>query len=150
MQTTAGVALRPSGALRLSMRGFQFAGSTQAFAIGQGSAIQQPLALAIIAGLVIQFPMVLLEMPVLIGLTFKKSGRGKSLAIPPWAYSDEPTGQFSSFIGEYFANSIREDGLFAIANGGLVFARGSEGTLDINRANSASGTLRLIRSGRAV
>jgi multidrug efflux pump subunit AcrB len=39
-----------------------------AFAIGQGSAIQQPLALAIIAGLLIQYPMVLLAMPVLIGL----------------------------------------------------------------------------------
>src|SRR3977135_2825973 len=40
-----------------------------AFAIGQESAIQQPLALAIIAGLLIQFPMVLLAMPVLIGMT---------------------------------------------------------------------------------
>jgi multidrug efflux pump subunit AcrB len=39
-----------------------------AFALGQGSAIQQPLALAIIAGLLIQYPMVLLAMPVLIGL----------------------------------------------------------------------------------
>jgi multidrug efflux pump subunit AcrB len=44
-----------------------------AFAIGQGSAIQQPLALAIIAGLLIQYPMVLLAMPVLIGLTLKKT-----------------------------------------------------------------------------
>src|SRR5580658_2720380 len=54
---------------------------------------------------------------------------GESLAIPTWAYSDEPTGQFSSLIGKYFANSIREDGLLAIAADGIVFARGSEGTL---------------------
>jgi multidrug efflux pump subunit AcrB len=40
-----------------------------AFAIGQGSAIQQPLAIAIIAGLLLQYPLVLLGMPTLIGLT---------------------------------------------------------------------------------
>jgi hypothetical protein len=54
---------------------------------------------------------------------------GLSLAIPTWAYSDEPTGQFSSGIGKYFSNSIREDGLLAIAQWGVVFARGSAGTL---------------------
>jgi multidrug efflux pump subunit AcrB len=42
-----------------------------AFAIGQGSAIQQPLAIAIIAGLLLQYPLVLLGMPTLIGLTSK-------------------------------------------------------------------------------
>lgn len=36
-----------------------------AFAIGQGSAMQQPLAVAIIAGLVVQLPLVLIVMPVL-------------------------------------------------------------------------------------
>ena len=40
-----------------------------ALAIGQGSAIQQPLAISIIAGLLLQFPLVLLVMPVLIGFT---------------------------------------------------------------------------------
>jgi predicted Rossmann-fold nucleotide-binding protein len=54
---------------------------------------------------------------------------GESLAIPTWAYSDEPTGQFSSSIGKYFSNSIREDGLLAIAADGVVFAPGSAGTL---------------------
>jgi CzcA family heavy metal efflux pump len=42
-----------------------------AFAVGQGSAIQQPLAISIIAGLLLQFPLVLLVMPVLIGLTLR-------------------------------------------------------------------------------
>jgi multidrug efflux pump subunit AcrB len=46
-----------------------------AFAIGQGSAIQQPLAIAIIAGLFLQFPLVLLAMPVLAGLTLPKGQR---------------------------------------------------------------------------
>ena len=42
-----------------------------ALAIGQGSGMQQPLAVAIIAGLIVQFPLVLLAMPVVIGLTLK-------------------------------------------------------------------------------
>jgi predicted Rossmann-fold nucleotide-binding protein len=54
---------------------------------------------------------------------------GESLAIPTWAYADEPTGQFSSRIGKYFSNSTREDGLLAIAADGVVFAPGSAGTL---------------------
>jgi predicted Rossmann-fold nucleotide-binding protein len=54
---------------------------------------------------------------------------GESLAIPTWAYSDEPMGQFSSWIGKYFSNSIREDGLLAIAADCVVFAPGSAGTL---------------------
>ena len=58
-----------------------------------------------------------------------RNDSGKSLAVPTWAYSDEPTGQFSSKIGKYFSNSIREDGLLAIAADGVVFARGSAGTL---------------------
>jgi CzcA family heavy metal efflux pump len=39
-----------------------------AFALGQGSAMQQPLAIAIISGLVVQLPLVLLVMPVLFSL----------------------------------------------------------------------------------
>jgi hypothetical protein len=59
----------------------------------------------------------------------KYKDSGLSLAIPTWAYADEPTGQFSSGIGKYFSNSIREDGLLAIAAWGVVFAPGSAGTL---------------------
>jgi multidrug efflux pump subunit AcrB len=42
-----------------------------ALAIGPGSGIQQPLALSIIAGLLLQFPSVLLAMPVLISFTVR-------------------------------------------------------------------------------
>jgi multidrug efflux pump subunit AcrB len=48
-----------------------------AFALGQGSAIQQPLAIAIIAGLLLQFPLVLLAMPVLIGFTLQRDQKRK-------------------------------------------------------------------------
>ncbi|TCV91444.1 multidrug efflux pump subunit AcrB [Luteibacter rhizovicinus] len=44
-----------------------------ALAIGRGSGIQQPLAIAIVAGLLVQYPTVLLVMPVVIGLTNRKS-----------------------------------------------------------------------------
>ena len=44
-----------------------------AFAIGQGSGIQQPLAIAIISGLLLQYPLVLLAMPILVGFTVPKA-----------------------------------------------------------------------------
>jgi multidrug efflux pump subunit AcrB len=37
--------------------------------------MQQPLAIAIISGLIAQFPLVLLAVPVLIGLTLPKAER---------------------------------------------------------------------------
>jgi multidrug efflux pump subunit AcrB len=40
---------------------------------GAGDQMQQPLAVAIIAGIVVQLPLVLLAMPVLIGLTLKRA-----------------------------------------------------------------------------
>ena len=46
-----------------------------ALAIGVGSGMQQPLAVAIIAGLMAEFPLVLLAVPVLIGLTLPKAER---------------------------------------------------------------------------
>ena len=49
-----------------------------ALAIGAGSGMQQPLAVAIISGLIVEFPLVLLAMPVLIGLTLPR-GRGAGL-----------------------------------------------------------------------
>jgi multidrug efflux pump subunit AcrB len=42
-----------------------------AFALGQGSAMQQPLAVAIISGLIVQLPLVLLLLPVLLQLLMK-------------------------------------------------------------------------------
>jgi CzcA family heavy metal efflux pump len=43
-----------------------------ALAIGPGAGVQQPLALSIIAGLLLQFPTVLLAMPVLISFTMRR------------------------------------------------------------------------------
>ncbi|BAN02465.1 LOG family protein [Ilumatobacter coccineus] len=51
-----------------------------------------------------------------------------SLAVPTWFYGHEPTNQFATLVGKYFANSIREDGLLAIATRGVVFSPGAAGT----------------------
>ncbi|MFC4994084.1 LOG family protein [Rubritalea tangerina] len=53
---------------------------------------------------------------------------GTSLAVPTWFYGHEPSNLFSRHIAKYFSNSIREDGLLAIATYGVVFAPGSAGT----------------------
>ncbi len=51
-----------------------------------------------------------------------------SLAVPTWFYGHEPTNLFSAHVAKYFSNSIREDGLLAIAQHGIVFSPGSAGT----------------------
>jgi predicted Rossmann-fold nucleotide-binding protein len=52
-----------------------------------------------------------------------------SLAIPTWFYGHEPSNVFSRHIAKYFANSLREDGLLAVATSGVIYAKGSAGTL---------------------
>jgi hypothetical protein len=54
---------------------------------------------------------------------------GESLATPTWHYGHEPSTPLATHIGKYFQNSIREDGLLALAQGGIVFAEGQAGTI---------------------
>lgn len=56
-------------------------------------------------------------------------GKHASLGIPTWLYGHEPPTPFATHIAKYFANSVREEGLITIATSGLVFARGSAGTI---------------------
>jgi predicted Rossmann-fold nucleotide-binding protein len=53
----------------------------------------------------------------------------ETLSIPTWHYGHEPTSPFATRIAKLFQNSIREDGLLTIARQGIVFTRGSAGTL---------------------
>lgn len=53
----------------------------------------------------------------------------ESLAIPTWHFGHEPPTPLASHLAKYFQNSIREDGLLAIATWGVVFAEGLAGTL---------------------
>jgi predicted Rossmann-fold nucleotide-binding protein len=53
---------------------------------------------------------------------------GESLGVPTWIYLHEPTTGFATHIAKYFTNSLREDGLLAIARSGVVYAPGGAGT----------------------
>ena len=53
----------------------------------------------------------------------------ESLGIPTWHYGHEPPTVFATDIAKYFANSVREEGLLAIAKAGVVFSPGSAGTI---------------------
>jgi predicted Rossmann-fold nucleotide-binding protein len=53
----------------------------------------------------------------------------ESLGVPTWFYGHEPSNVFSTHIAKYFSNSLREDGLLAIAHHGVVFAPGAAGTI---------------------
>jgi predicted Rossmann-fold nucleotide-binding protein len=53
----------------------------------------------------------------------------RNLGIPTWFYGHEPPNVFATHIAKYFENSVREEGLLAIALGGVVFAEGNAGTV---------------------
>jgi predicted Rossmann-fold nucleotide-binding protein len=54
---------------------------------------------------------------------------GESVAIPTWLYGHEPTSPLATHIAKYFQNSIREDGLLAVATHGVIYGDGRAGTL---------------------
>ena len=54
---------------------------------------------------------------------------GRTLSVPTWHYGHEPSTPLATDIGKLFQNSIREDGLLAIATHGIVYSPGSAGTV---------------------
>ncbi|MER5887397.1 Rossmann fold nucleotide-binding protein [Streptomyces sp. NPDC001941] len=54
---------------------------------------------------------------------------GASVGIPTWFYGHEPPNAFAAHIAKYFANAVREDGLLARSNAGVVFLPGAAGTV---------------------
>ncbi len=58
-----------------------------------------------------------------------EAAESANLGVPTWVYGSEPPNLFATAIGKYFYNSLREDGLVTIANGGLVFGKGDAGTI---------------------
>lgn len=72
---------------------------------------------------------------------------GESLAVPTWFYGHEPSNMFAAHVAKYFANSVREDGLLAIATHGVVYAPGSAGTVQevfMDACQNHYGTFELI------
>jgi len=53
----------------------------------------------------------------------------RSLGVPTWFYGHEPPNIFATHIAKYFENSLREEGLLAIATHGVIFAEGNAGTV---------------------
>jgi predicted Rossmann-fold nucleotide-binding protein len=68
----------------------------------------------------------------------------ESLAIPTWQYGHEPPTPFATHIAKYFQNSIREDGLLAIARQGIVCMEGKAGTIQEIFQDSAQNYYRLF------
>jgi predicted Rossmann-fold nucleotide-binding protein len=58
-----------------------------------------------------------------------ESQAAASIGIPTWLYGHEPCTPFASLHAKYFENSIREDGLLALATFGVIYAPGSAGTI---------------------
>ncbi|HVQ30497.1 MAG TPA: hypothetical protein VMV21_12990 [Vicinamibacteria bacterium] len=55
--------------------------------------------------------------------------KGRSLGVPTWFYGHEPPNVFATDIAKYFENSVREEGLLALAQGGIIYAEGNAGTV---------------------
>ena len=53
----------------------------------------------------------------------------RSLGIPTWFYGHEPPNVFCDVVAKYFSNAIREDGILARSNGGVVVLPGAAGTV---------------------
>ncbi|WP_139077148.1 LOG family protein [Candidatus Nitrospira nitrificans] len=64
-----------------------------------------------------------------LGIAREYERRSHSLGIPTWHYGQEPSTPFASHIAKYFQNSIREDGMLALANYGIIYVEGRAGTL---------------------
>ncbi|MEU2248660.1 LOG family protein [Streptomyces sp. NPDC019224] len=54
---------------------------------------------------------------------------GPSVSIPTWFYGHEPPNPFAGHIAKYFTNALREDGLLARSNAGVIFLPGAAGTV---------------------
>jgi predicted Rossmann-fold nucleotide-binding protein len=70
-------------------------------------------------------------------------GGGESLGVPTWIYLQEPTTGFATHIAKYFTNSVREEGLLALARSGVVYAPGGAGTEQEVYTDAAQNSLTL-------
>ena len=53
----------------------------------------------------------------------------RSLGVPTWFYGHEPPNVFAEGIAKYFSNAVREDGLLARSNAGVLVMPGAAGTV---------------------
>ena len=69
---------------------------------------------------------------------------GESIGVPTWMYGHEPPTPLATMQAKYFDNSIREDGLLALATAGVVFAPGRAGTLQEIFQDAAQNAYRTV------
>jgi hypothetical protein len=62
-------------------------------------------------------------------ITRRQPPGAPSLAVATWRFDGEPISQFATDIAKLFQNSVREAGLFSIADAGVVYFDGGFGTL---------------------
>ena len=62
-------------------------------------------------------------------ITARQPAGAPSLAVATWRFDGEPISQFATHIAKLFQNSVREDGLLSIADGGVAYFQGGFGTL---------------------
>jgi predicted Rossmann-fold nucleotide-binding protein len=55
--------------------------------------------------------------------------RTESVGVPTWFYGHEPPNPFATHIAKFFENSLREEGVLAVATDGVIFAEGNAGTV---------------------
>jgi predicted Rossmann-fold nucleotide-binding protein len=67
----------------------------------------------------------------------------QNVGVPTWMYVDEPVNQFTTHLAKYFENSIREEGLLAVALGGVIFTPGGSGTAQEIFTDAAQNTYAL-------
>jgi predicted Rossmann-fold nucleotide-binding protein len=77
--------------------------------------------------------------------TLPPERRGQSLAVPTWGYGHEPPTPFASHLAKYFSNSLREDGLLAIASDGVIYAQGFAGTIQEVFQDAAQNVYKVVR-----
>lgn len=69
-----------------------------------------------------------------------------TVGIPTWLYGHEPPTPLATRHAKYFENSIREDGLLALALNGIVFLPGSAGTMQEIFQDAAQNHYRSVRN----
>jgi predicted Rossmann-fold nucleotide-binding protein len=59
----------------------------------------------------------------------RDGGPARSVGVPTWFYGHEPPNVFGDGIAKFFSNALREDGLLARCNAGVVVLPGAAGTV---------------------
>jgi predicted Rossmann-fold nucleotide-binding protein len=69
----------------------------------------------------------------------------ETIGIPTWLYGHEPPTPLATSHAKYFENSLREDGLLALATYGVVFLPGRAGTIQEIFQDAAQNAYRTVQ-----